>query len=87
MGYFVTEPIGLIIAALNVATFLLLVYFILGWVADGRSRVHRVLGALLTPFLSPLRRLMPAGKMDVSALIMAALLQMIALALKRDSWW
>jgi uncharacterized protein YggT (Ycf19 family) len=84
MGYFKTDSVGLIIAALNVATFLLLVYFILGWVADERSRVFRVLGKIWAPLLAPVRRLLPARKLDVSALIVAALLQMIAIALKKD---
>jgi uncharacterized protein YggT (Ycf19 family) len=83
MGYYETNPIGLIIAALNVATFLLLVYFILEWVADERSRVFRVLDSIWTPLLGPIRRLLPARKLDASALILAAVLQMIVLAMKR----
>jgi uncharacterized protein YggT (Ycf19 family) len=83
MTYFETSPIGLIIAALNVATFLLLVYFILEWVADERSRVYRVLDGIFSPLLGPLRRLLPARRFDVSSLIVAAVLQMIAFFLRK----
>jgi len=84
MGYFETDPVGLIIAALNVATFLLLVYCILDWMADERSTVLRMLGKIWTPLLKPLRRMLPAWRLDSASLIVAAVLQMIAFALKRS---
>lgn len=83
MGYFVTDPIGLIIAVLNVATFLLLVYIFLMVVAGGRSRLLQVLDRIFAPILSPLRRVLPAWKLDTAPVILAAVLQLIAFTLKR----
>ena len=83
MAYFETSPIGLIIAALNVATFLLLVYLFLELVADERSALLRALDRIFTPILSPLRRSLPEWRVDSAALILAVMLQMIAFVIKR----
>ena len=84
MGYFITDPIGLIIAFLNVVTFLLLVYILLQLVAEGRSRLLGVLDRIFAPILSPLRGVLPAWKLDPASIILAAVLQLIAFALKRS---
>jgi len=83
MGYFVTEPVGLIIAALNVATVLLLVYVFLQWAADERSRLLRVLDRMWSPLLGPLRRALPAWRIDSASLILALTLQIIVFFMKR----
>jgi uncharacterized protein YggT (Ycf19 family) len=84
MGFFVTDVIGLIIAALNVATVLLLVYIFLEWVADERSRLLRVLDRMWSPLLGPLRRVLPAWRIDSASLILALILQIIIFLLKRS---
>ena len=83
MGYVVTDAIGLIIAALNVATVLLLVYILLEWVADERSRLLRVLDRIWSPLLDPARRVLPVRKIDSASLILALILQIIVFFLKR----
>jgi uncharacterized protein YggT (Ycf19 family) len=83
MGYFITDGIGLIIAALHVATVTLLVYVLLEWVADERSRLLRVLDRIWSPLLGPLRRVLPAGRIDSASLILALILQIIVFFLKR----
>ena len=83
MPYFETRPIGLIIAALNVATFLLLVYLFLGVVAGERSALYRVLDRIFAPALRPLRRALPEWRIDGAALALAALLQLIVLMITR----
>ena len=82
MGLFVTDPIGLIIAFLNVATFTLLVYVFLKAVEE-RSRLLHVLDRIYGPILVPLRRILPAWRVDIAPLILAALLQAIVFILKR----
>jgi uncharacterized protein YggT (Ycf19 family) len=82
MGLFITDPLGLIIAFLNVTTFLLLVYVLLQAMAEGRSRVLRVLDRVFAPLLAPLRRIVPEWKIDIASLILAIVLQLIAFALK-----
>ncbi len=83
MGYFVTDPIGLIIALLNVATLLLLVYIFLQVMGEGRSRLLHVQDRVFAPILSPLRRVLPAWRLDLASVILAAILQLIVFALKR----
>ena len=83
MGYFVTEPVGLIIAALQVATVLLLVYVFLQWAADERSKLLRVLDRMWSPLLGPLRRALPAWRIDSASLILALTLQIIVFFMKR----
>lgn len=83
MGYFVTDTVGLIIAGLNVVTVVLLIYVFLQVVAEGRSTLLKVLDRIFAPPLAPLRRLLPAWRVDGASLVVAALLQMIAIVLKR----
>ena len=83
MGYFVADIIGLIIAVLNIATVLLLVYVFLEWVADERSRLLRVLDRIWSPLLGPVRRALPAWRIDSASLILALILQIIVFFLKR----
>lgn len=78
-----TDIIGLIIAALNVATVLLLVYVLLEWVADERSRLLRVLDRIWSPLLDPPRRVLPEWRIDSASLILALILQIIVFFLKR----
>jgi uncharacterized protein YggT (Ycf19 family) len=85
VGYFVTDKIGLIIAALNTATFITLVYIFLKAVEE-RSRLLHVLDRLYSPVLSPLRRVLPAWKLDLASIIFAAVLQLAALFIRRGHW-
>jgi uncharacterized protein YggT (Ycf19 family) len=83
MGYFITDPVGLIIAFLNVVTFLLLVYVFLQAMAAGRSKLLRALDRIFAPLISPLRRALPAWRIDTASIILAVMLQVIAFVLKR----
>jgi len=82
MGYFITDRIGLIIAALNTATFITLVYVFLKAVEE-RSRLLHTLDKVYAPLLAPLRRVLPAWKLDLAAIILAAVLQIVAFGIKR----
>ena len=82
MGLFITDPLGLIIAFLNVTTFLLLVYALLLAVAEGRSKLLWVLDRIFAPLLAPLRRRLPAWRIDPASIFLAIVLQLIAFAIK-----
>lgn len=82
MGYFVTESFGLILAALNVVTFILLIYIFLGLAAGERSGLFRFLDRILGVLLAPLRRVLPEWKFDVSSVILVVVLQVIAFVIK-----
>ncbi len=82
MGYFITEPIGLIIAFLNVTTILLSIYFLLLLIADSRSRVFRMLDTIFTPVLNPLRKIFREGRLDASPAVLAVVLQVLSFAIK-----
>jgi len=82
MGYFITDRIGLIIAALNTATFVTLVYVFLKAVEE-RSRLLHTLDKGYAPLLSPLRRVLPAWMLDLAAIILAAVLQIVEFGIKR----
>jgi uncharacterized protein YggT (Ycf19 family) len=81
MGYFVSDRVGLIIATLNSVTFITLVYVFLKAV-EPRSRLLHALDRIYGPFLAPVRRVLPAWRLDVAALILAAVLQIAAFAIK-----
>ena len=81
MGYFESDGIGLIIASLNTATFITLVYVFLKAV-EPRSRLLHALEKIYGPFLAPLRRILPAWRLDVAGLIFAAILQAAAFGIK-----
>jgi uncharacterized protein YggT (Ycf19 family) len=82
MGYFVTDTFGLILAALNVVTFILLIYIFLGLAAGERSSLFRFLNRILGVLLAPLRNVLPEWKVDVSSLILVVVLQVIAFVIK-----
>ena len=82
MDYFVSERIGLIIALLNTVTFITVVYVFLKAVEE-RSRLFHALDTVYTPLLAPLRRILPAWKLDVASIILAAVLQLVAFYIKR----
>jgi uncharacterized protein YggT (Ycf19 family) len=82
MRYFVSDEIGLIIATLNSATFITLVYVFLKAV-EPRSRLLHALDKVYGPLLAPARRLLPAWRLDVAALILAAVLQIAVFGIKR----
>lgn len=83
MGYFVTDRIGLSIAALNTATVITLVY-VFAKAVEKRSKLYQALDVFYGPFLSPLRRVVPAEPVDIAALIFAAVLQAAAFVIKRQ---
>jgi len=78
------DPVGLILAFCNTATFVLLLYMFLAAAGAPRSRVFRVLDRLLGPVLAPLRRLTQGLRFDASPLIAAAIIQLIALAVRKN---
>ena len=82
MGYVLTDGIGLIIASLNTATFITLVYVFLKAV-EQRSRLFHALDKIYGPLLAPLRRILPAWSLDVASLILAAVLQAAVFGIKR----
>ncbi len=81
MGYFTSDGIGLIIASLNTATFITLVYVFLKAV-EPRSRLLHALEKIYGPLLALPRRILPAWRFDVAALILAAALQAAAFGIK-----
>jgi uncharacterized protein YggT (Ycf19 family) len=84
MGYFVTNTLGLILAVLNTLTFLALLYMLLQLVDVPESRVHRALDRIFSPVLAPVRRLLGRKRFDASPLLLAAVLQLIALAVRKN---
>jgi uncharacterized protein YggT (Ycf19 family) len=82
MGYVVDDGIGLIIASLNTATFITLVYVYLKAV-EQRSRLLHALDKIYGPLLAPLRKILPAWRIDVASLIFAAVLQAAVFGIKR----
>jgi uncharacterized protein YggT (Ycf19 family) len=84
MGFFVTDAVGLILAFLNTLTFLLLLYLLLQHIGVPRSRVLWALDRIFSPVLAPLRKLLGRWRFDASPLIAAAVLQLIALAVRKN---
>ncbi len=84
MGYFVTDTVGLILAFINMLTFLSLLYLFLQLVGVPDSRVFKVLDRIFSPVLAPVRRLLERWRFDASPLILAAVLQLIALAVRKN---
>jgi len=84
MGYFVTDAVGLIFAFLNTITFLLLLYMFLQFVGAPDSRVYKELDRIFSPVLAPVRRLLKRQGFDASPLLLAAVLQLIALAVRKN---
>jgi uncharacterized protein YggT (Ycf19 family) len=84
MGFFVTDVVGLILAFLNTLTFLLLLYLFLQLVGVPDSRVYKVLDRIFSSVLWPVRRVLKRKGFDASPLVMAAVLQLIALAVRKN---
>ena len=80
---FITGVFGLIIAFLNVITFLLLIYLLLQMIGDDRSKVLGVLDKVFSPVLQPLRKVLPSWRIDISPAILALALQIAAEIIKR----
>lgn len=83
MGFFITDTIGLIIAFLNVTTFLLLLYLFLLALDASRSRLMGVLDTVFRPVLAPIRSLLPEWKIDISPMILAVILQLIVFVVRK----
>ncbi len=81
MRYFVTDRIGLIVASLNVATFITIVYVFVKAV-ERRSKVYQILDKFYGPALQPLRRILPESSIDIAPLVLAAILQLVAFYFK-----
>ena len=84
MGYFVDDTVGLILAFLNTLTVLLLLYFVLQLAGVRDSKVLRVLDKAFSPALRPVRRLLRKMRFDISPLILAALIQLVAQAIRKN---
>ncbi len=80
---FISDTIGLIIAFLNVITFLLLIYLFVQVFGNDRSRVLGVLDKVFSPVLQPLRKILPSWRIDISPAILALALQIAAEIIKR----
>ena len=84
MGNFVGDSVGLILAFLNTITFLLLLYMFLHLVSAPDSKVYKALDRIFSPVLKPVRRLLKQQGFDASPLILAAVIQLIALAVRKN---
>ena len=84
MGYFVADTVGLILAFLNTLTFLLLLYLFLQLVGVPEGRVFKALDRIFYPVLAPVRRLLKRWRFDASPLILAVVVQLIALAVRKN---
>ncbi|UCF06012.1 MAG: YggT family protein [bacterium] len=83
MDYFISDPIGLILAFINVSTVVILIYMFLEVAAGDRSKLYRTLDRIFKPVLTPLRRILPAWRIDPASIILIAVFQLIAFAIKR----
>ncbi|MDD3642853.1 MAG: YggT family protein [Candidatus Krumholzibacteria bacterium] len=84
MGLFIADTVGLVLAFCNTATFVLLLYSFLTVAGVRRSKVYRALDRILGPVLAPLKRLTGGLRFDPSPLIAAALVQLIAFAVRKN---
>jgi uncharacterized protein YggT (Ycf19 family) len=82
MSFFIHDTVGLILAFLNTLTVLLLLYFVLQLAGVRGSKVLGILDRGFSPALRPARRLLSKMRFDISPLILAAVLQLIALGVK-----
>ncbi len=80
---FVTDVIGLIIAFCNVTTVLLLVYTLLLTIDEERSKVYKGLDRIFSPLLGPLRDVLPEWRIDISPILLAVLVQAVAVAVRK----
>jgi uncharacterized protein YggT (Ycf19 family) len=81
MGYFVTDKFGLIVASLNMATFVTVVYIFVKAV-EQRSKVFQTLDKFYGPALRPLRRILPESRIDIASIVLAAVFQIVAFYIK-----
>ena len=84
MGYFVDNQVGLILAFLNTITFLVLLYMFLQLVNVPGSKVYKALDTIFSPVLKPVRRLLKRERIDLSPLILAAAIQLLAMAVRKN---
>lgn len=84
MGYFVGDQVGLILAFLNTMTFLVLLYMFLQLVNVPGSKVYKALDTIFSPVLKPVRRLLKRRGFDPSPLVLAAVIQLIATAIRKN---
>jgi uncharacterized protein YggT (Ycf19 family) len=84
MGYFVDDRVGLILAFLNTITLLVLLYMFLQLVNVPGSKVYKALDTIFSPVLKPVRWLLKRQGFDASPLILAAVIQLIALAVRKN---
>jgi len=81
---FVSDKVGLILAFLNTLTILLLLNMMLQLVDAPESRVKKTLDSIFSPVLRPAGRLLRTGQFDLSPAVLAALLQLVALAIRKN---
>jgi uncharacterized protein YggT (Ycf19 family) len=84
MGLFIGDTVGLILAFLNTLTILLLLSMVLQLVDAPESKVKKALERIFSPVLKPVRRMLRTGAFDLSPAVLAALLQLIALAIRKN---
>jgi uncharacterized protein YggT (Ycf19 family) len=84
MGFLVDDTVGLILAFLNTLTVLLLLHMVLQFVDAPDSKVKTALDRVFSPVLKPVRRLLKRPRFDLSPLVLAALLQLVALAIRKN---
>ena len=84
MGFVVGGTVGLILAFLNTVTVLLLLYLVLQLVDVPDSKVKKALDNIFSPVLKPVRRLLKRSRFDLSPLVLAAVIQLIALAIRKN---
>ncbi len=84
MGFVVGDTVGLILAFLNTVTVLLLLYLVLQLVDVPDSKVKKALDDIFSPVLKPVRRLLKRSRFDLSPLVLAAVIQLIALAIRKN---
>ena len=84
MSYFIKSPTGLIIAFMNVCTFLLLIYILLQLMEEKqRGKVFVILDRIFSPILSPLRKFFRAGRIDWAAVAVIIILQLAVFIIKK----
>ncbi|HPF69412.1 MAG TPA: YggT family protein [Candidatus Krumholzibacteria bacterium] len=77
----------LVLAILNVYTWLIFVRVILSWVNPmPRNEILRGVIAVTEPVLAPLRRLIPMGGLDFSPLVAFLLLRLLMRLVLGSSW-
>lgn len=73
----------MIIAFLNVCTLLLLIYLILQLIREPRGSVFGLLDKIFSPALDPLRKTLPETRIDLAAIVVMVVLQLLAYTVKR----